>query len=136
MEDKKLVINAENSPIGRIASYAAKKSLLGDKIIIVNVEKAIITGKRETILNEYLILRKRGNDIPSGPFFPSSPEDVMKRTIRGMLSYKQERGRNALKRIKCYEGVPEEVKDENMEKLESKEGMKLGELCKLLKGRK
>jgi len=136
MEEKIKILNAENSSIGRIASYAAKNSLLGNKIIIVNVEKAVITGRRDSVLKEYITKRQKGGDIQRGPFFPSSPERIMKRTIRGMLSYKQERGRNALKGIKCYEGIPLEFKDKTSEKLEEKEGITLKELSKLLKGRK
>ena len=35
--------------------------------------------------------------------------NTVKRTIRGMLPYKQERGRKALERVKCYIGAPEEL---------------------------
>jgi ribosomal protein L13 len=35
----------------------------------------------------------------------------VKRTIRGMLSYKQGRGKDAFKRIKCYNDVPEEFSE-------------------------
>lgn len=136
MEEKTIIINAENSSIGRIASYAAKKSLLGNKINIVNVEKAVITGRKDTALREYSIKRKRGGDIQRGPFFPSSPERIMKRTIRGMLAYKQKRGKDALNRIKCYEGIPENMKNGDMERLEVKEGLTLGKLSKLLRGGK
>jgi large subunit ribosomal protein L13 len=135
MTEEKIIINAENSSMGRVAAYAAKKSLLGNNVIIVNVEKAVITGRKDTNLNDYITKRQRGGDIQSGPFYPSSPEKVMKRTIRGMLPYKQERGRTALKRIKCYEKIPEEIGKEKMDKLENKEGITVGQLCKLLKGK-
>jgi ribosomal protein L13 len=39
------------------------------------------------------------------------PERIVKRTIRGMLSYKQKRGSDALKRIICYNQTPEEFKE-------------------------
>ena len=136
MSEEKIIINAENAALGRIASYAAKQSLLGKKIVIVNAEKAVITGRKDTTLNEYKTKRKRGGDIQRGPFFPSLVEKIMKRTIRGMLSYKQERGRLALKRIKCYVGIPDEFKNEKMIMLEEKKGMTLGELSKLLRGGK
>lgn len=32
----------------------------------------------------------------------------MKRTIRGMLSYKEGRGADAFRRIMCYDAVPEQ----------------------------
>jgi large subunit ribosomal protein L13 len=42
----------------------------------------------------------------------------MKRTIRGMLPYKRPRGADALKRVKCYVGVPVEFANLEMESLE------------------
>jgi len=42
----------------------------------------------------------------------------MKRTIRGMLSYKKGRGGDAFKRIMCYVGVPREF--EKNKKIEAK----------------
>jgi len=132
---EKIVINAEGAAMGRIAAYAAKQSLLGKKIIIVNSEKAIVTGRKDTTLNEHLVSRQRGGNLINGPFYPSAPEKIMKRTIRGMLPYKQERGRSAFKRIKTYEGLPEEFKNDKMIKLEEKKGMILGDLAGLLKGR-
>ena len=45
-----------------------------------------------------------------GPFFPSSPERIVKRTIKGMISHRQARGLAALKRVRCYLSIPEEYK--------------------------
>ena len=42
----------------------------------------------------------------------------MKRTIRGMLPYKRPRGVDAMKRIKCYVGVPMQLVGKEMESLE------------------
>jgi large subunit ribosomal protein L13 len=39
----------------------------------------------------------------------------MKRTIRGMLPYKRERGIEAFKRVKVYVGVPREFADAQRE---------------------
>ena len=41
-----------------------------------------------------------------GPYFPKSPERILKRAIRGMLPYKKGRGREAFENVKCYKGVP------------------------------
>jgi large subunit ribosomal protein L13 len=110
-----IVIDATNATLGRLASYAAKQALLGHKIIIVNSEKAIITGKKETTSENYRIKKARGGSSQRGPFFPKSPERIVKRTIRGMLpNYREGRGREAFKRILCYKGIPEEYKDKKL----------------------
>ena len=107
----KTIIDATNATLGRLASYAAKQALLGKEVIILNCDKAIIAGNKSTIIEAYKEKRSKGGSSQHGPFFPRSPERIMKRTIRGMLSYKQVRGREALKRIMCYNDTPEEFKE-------------------------
>ena len=104
----KIVIDAEYTTLGRTSSYAAKQALLGHEVIIVNAEKAIIQGEPSMVADQYIAIRVKGGTSQKGPNFPSRPEFIFKRTIRGMLSYKQGRGREALKRIRCYVGIPHE----------------------------
>lgn len=107
----KIIIDATNAILGRLASYAAKQSLLGKEVIIINCDEAVITGSRKNIINHYIEYRTRGGTSLKGPFFPKNPERIVKRTIRGMLSYKQGRGRAAFKRILCYSDAPKEYAD-------------------------
>ncbi|MEK6926995.1 MAG: 50S ribosomal protein L13 [Nanoarchaeota archaeon] len=105
----KLVIDATNAILGRLCSYAAKQSLLGRDVVIVNCENMIISGNRRMIIEEYKTTVYRGGHSLKGPFFiKRSPERLVKRTVRGMLSYKQGRGAAALKRIICYNQTPAE----------------------------
>ncbi len=102
-----MIINAENMILGRLATEAAKKALLGEEIIIINSDKAIVSGKKKEVIARYKQKYARG--VPSkGPFILRSPDRLVKRTIRNMLPYKTPRGREAYKRIKCYVGVPAE----------------------------
>lgn len=103
-----IVIDATNATLGRLASYAAKQALLGKSVVIVNCSEAIISGKRPDILEKYRTRRARGGSGLKGPHFPKQPFRLVKRTIRGMLSYKQKRGEDALKRIICHDKVPTE----------------------------
>jgi len=105
---KTLVINAENARLGRLASYAAKQALLGSDVVIVNCNAAVITGNNRSVIDEYKVKRQRGGSSLNGPHFPEHAERVVKRTIRGMLSYKQGRGMAAFKKIKCYSDIPSE----------------------------
>ncbi len=104
------IIDATNSVLGRLASIVAKLALQGETIRIVNCEKAIISGERRHLIKFYTERIHRGNAL-KGPYFPKNPEAIVRRTIRGMLPYKTERGKKALKRIKTYVGVPEEFKN-------------------------
>lgn len=104
-----LVIDAKGATVGRIASFAAKQSLLGKEVKVVNCNEAVVTGNKKTVIAEYRVMRQRGGSSLKGPFYPKSPERIMKRTIRGMLSYKQGRGRDAFSRIKCYNTTPAEL---------------------------
>jgi len=128
--NEQIVIDGENAVLGRLASYSAKQALLGKKVIIVNSEKVVISGNRKSIIQDYLEKRKFKKVK-----FPSMPEQILKRTIRGMLSYKQGRGEQALKRIMCYKGIPKEL--ENEKKIKSgrdrKGLMSVEDLSKMLK---
>lgn len=129
------VVDAANVAAGRLASYAAKQALLGHEIIVVNSEKAVITGKTKVILEKYLEKRKRGGSAQKGPNFPSRAEFILKRTIRGMLAYKVGRGKEAFEKIKCFKGIPKEYEGDYKVKLDQKkkDGIQLEKLAGLLK---
>ena len=103
-----ILIDATNATAGRLASYVAKQALLGKSIVIVNCNHAIITGRRSSIINDFKEKRSRGGSSPHGPFYPKSPERIIKRLIRGMVPHRHYRGLNAMKKIMCYNSVPAE----------------------------
>ncbi|KUK63062.1 50S ribosomal protein L13 [Methanoculleus sp.] len=111
------VIDADGLLLGRMASLVAQRALAGEEIALVNVEKAIVSGSRAHVLANYTHKRERGSR-EGGPFFPRRPDHIVKRTIRGMLPYKRERGMAAFKRIKTYVGVPMELVGIETETLE------------------
>ena len=109
-----MIINAKNQILGRIATFAAKQALLGQKVDIINCEQAIITGSKEGIQAKYKERRDRG-DPHHGPYHSRLPDRIVRRTIRGMLPYKQERGKKAFARIMCYIGTPKEIEGKAMQ---------------------
>jgi large subunit ribosomal protein L13 len=111
-ENKPMIIDATNAVMGRLASYAAKQATRGKKVVIVNVEKAIITGNKRSIIEHYLHKRERVGSSQKGPKVARSPEKILKRTIRGMLPYKKNRGKAVFKSIICYNKVPLEYENE------------------------
>jgi len=105
------IIDGTNAVLGRLASYAAKQALLGEEIVILNCERVIITGNRANIRERFEAKRRRIGSGQKGPKHSRLAHLIVKRAIRGMLSHRSGRGKEAFRRIKCYEGVPEEFKD-------------------------
>ena len=114
------IIDGEGLILGRLASAVAKK-LLTEKdteIVIVNAERVVISGSKERTFKDYKVKKDRGSK-EQGPFFPKMPDRIVKRTIRGMLPYKQAKGRDAFSRLKVYLSIPEEYKLAERGKVES-----------------
>jgi large subunit ribosomal protein L13 len=105
-----LYINADNQVLGRLASIVAKQLLSGEQVAVVNAEKSVLLGNPASIIKTYKEKRARG-DPYHGPFYPSKPDAIFKRTVRGMLPYKTSRGREAFKRLKVFISTPEDIKD-------------------------
>tara|TARA_Y100000310_G_scaffold345791_1_gene469991 strand:+ start:91 stop:507 length:417 start_codon:yes stop_codon:yes gene_type:complete len=108
-----MIIDATDIILGRLAAFAAKKSLLGNKVDIINCERSVISGKKATILARYKKRSERGTPS-TGPFIKRKPADLVKRSIRDMLPYKTSRGRDAFKNIKAHAGMPDVFKDKKL----------------------
>lgn len=137
-----MIIDATNLIVGRFATVAAKTALLGEEVHIINAEKAVFSGAKQKVLADWQRVDRMG--IPAkGPFIKRRPSMFVKRCIRGMLPYKQAKGRDALARIKCYSAVPEELSGKEAVTFEKADASKLpnvkcvtvGEICKLLGGK-
>jgi large subunit ribosomal protein L13 len=138
-----ILIDATDCIVGRLASFVAKQALLGKNVVIVNSEKAVISGKKHNILKKYLRRRALGKGRLKGPYWPKEADRLLRRIIRGMLPWKKTRGREAFKRIKCYKGNPlGEEEKEKFVTIDVKEAKKelldfitLSQLENLLKGK-
>ena len=118
MGKSKMIIDATNLIMGRVAAIAAKKAILGETINIVNCENAIVTGSKQRVLADYKQRLDRGIPL-KGPYFPKQSDRIFRRTIRGMLPYKKEKGKLAFKRIMCYIGLPDQFSSQKLEKIET-----------------
>jgi large subunit ribosomal protein L13 len=118
------VINAEGLVLGRMASIIAKRLLMGEEIVVVNAEKAVISGKRESKVREAKEFLEVGGP-KAGPFHYKRPDRIVRRTVRGMLPYKQPKGKQAYKRLRVFVGIPEELKNQEMETLPNAHAGKL-----------
>jgi large subunit ribosomal protein L13 len=133
------VIDASNLILGRMASSVAKRLLNGEEIRIINAEKTVISGRKDTTFNRYKRYIDRGSR-EFGPRFPRRPDQIVARTIRGMIPHTKMTGREAYNRLKVYIGVPPELSKEQAGTLEDASIMRLstsnytvlGELSKKL----
>lgn len=128
------VIEGNQAILGRLASYTAKEALKGEEIAIVNCEKIIITGNRENIQSDFDQKTKRVGHGQTGPKYSRDNEKFVKKIIKGMLPNPREgRGREALKRIKCYKGVPKELEKEKRVTIEREKKLKFIEVKEVFK---
>ena len=128
MTDKAIIIDGTDLILGRICSIIAKKILNGENVNLINAEKVVISGNKKMILEDYIARtqRKTRTNPSRGPFQPRKPDNLIKRTVRGMLPRKNDRGFKALKRLKVFIGEPSEFKDierENFSKILPKIGL-------------
>lgn len=130
-----MIIDASGLIMGRLAAFAAKSALKGENVDIVNCENAVVTGNKRDVIEKYKHQRGRGGPF-HGPFIGRQSSALLKHVIKGMVPHKQARGREALARIKCHLGVPEElegkkfetIKGAGFEKLETTKYLTLKEL--------
>jgi len=109
-----VVIDAKGLILGRMASIIAKRLLQGETIVIVNAEKAAISGKRLSKVREAKTFLEVGHP-GKGPYHPRRPDRIVRRTIRGMLPRKKPKGQQAYKRLKVYLSTPPELKNKEVQ---------------------
>jgi len=111
------VADASGVPLGRIASQVA--SVLrgkhkptftphvdtGDFVIILNSDKAVLTGKK---LEQKMYWRHTGHmgglkEVPYKKFMAEKSDEAIYKAVKGMLP-KNSLGRNMLKKLRVYKG--------------------------------
>ncbi len=133
---KTTVIDATGAIAGRLASVLAKRLLRGETIVVVNSERAVITGAPDAIKARYIFKTTVGTRR-KGPFPSRMPHLMLKRVVRGMMQYQRPNGREALKRLTCHLGVPAEFKDKKPETITDavrpyQFGLTLGDIARYL----
>jgi large subunit ribosomal protein L13 len=103
--------------LGRISTRIAKDLLKTENVVIVNCEKAILSGTKKDKLKLYAQRCVRG-DPHHGPFYPRTPDGIVRRTVRGMLPFYKVKGQEALRRLRVYIGVPDEFKGKEFIRVE------------------
>ena len=136
-----MIIDGEGLVLGRLASKVSKKLLEGENITVLNAEKIVISGTKEWAYIKYKQRIDRAsisNPRDMGPKYPRRPDDIFRRTVRGMIPYKQPKGREAFKLLKVYVGIPKEFEDQEKTRIVEAEpknivkSVKLGTVSELL----
>ncbi|MCL4383564.1 MAG: 50S ribosomal protein L13 [Candidatus Marsarchaeota archaeon] len=121
------VYDAQKEILGRLGSIVAKELLNGKNIVIINAEKALITGSKKDIIKKYrtrLNLIEKANPTHSA-YWSRRPDLLVKRVIRGMLPYRKPSGKAAYRRLNVFIGVPEHINTTNIIKLNIKDARKI-----------
>jgi len=105
-----IIADADGQIAGRLCSKVSKLLLEGNKVVIVNAEKALMSGSRKSILQEYQDwLQIASITHPKhGPFHPRRPDGLLARMVRGMLPRQKSKGIEARRRLRVYVSVPTE----------------------------
>lgn len=126
--------------LGRLATVAAKQALLGEDVAVLNCEQVVISGKVRNTLDRGMQRRRRKGYPPKSAKPSRLPERMVRRTIRGMLPWKQARGKEAFRRVMCYRGIPAALQgkpgvgiaEASAAKLPTLQFITVGELCRQL----
>ncbi len=117
-----IIIDGENSIMGRLGAKVAKELLKGEEVRIINAEKIIITGNPKNTVEKYM--QRRNLRDPAKPEksrkTPRRPDLFVKRIIRGMLPYKSKKGQEAYRRLLVHIGTPKEYEGKAVRIAESK----------------
>ena len=115
-----LVYDATDKILGRLASLVAKQLISARKagrkqlVIIYNAEHAVVSGPKTRVLANYDTKYKL-NHARKGPFYPRMPDQILKRTVRGMLPYqKNSSGRAALRDLRVMIGQPSNLSGDEL----------------------
>ncbi len=119
-----VIVNAEGLILGRMCSKIAKRLLNGEEVIIVNAEKAVLSGRRKSKVAEAKEFLEVGAP-ERGPFHYRRPDRIVIKTVRGMLPIKQAKGKNALAKLRVFMGVPRDLKDQKTETIKDASSEKL-----------
>jgi large subunit ribosomal protein L13 len=119
-EKKLIVVDASNCISGRICSKISKLLLQGNRVSVVNAEKVMVSGNKYEVIESY----KKKLEVGSvtnpihGPFHPRRPDTIITKMVRGMVPKTKSSGIQAFKKLRVYIGIPDELKNSQMQTFE------------------
>lgn len=133
------IIDGKDLVLGRMGSVIAKRLLMGEDIKIINCKDVVILGKKKYLIERYKS-KLTNKVVKQGPYYSRSPADMVRRSLRNMLPYKNQRGIDAYKRLKCYNSTPSILLNSEKEVISSAKIDEntvfyysyMGDICKVL----
>lgn len=133
------IIDGKDLVLGRMGSVIAKRLLMGEDIKIINCKDVVILGKKKYLIDRYKS-KLTNKVVKQGPYYSRSPADMVRRSLRNMLPYKNQRGIDAYKRLKCYNSTPSILLNSEKEVISSAKIDEntvfyysyMGDICKVL----
>jgi len=119
-ERGELVVDGAGCIAGRLCSNVSKLILKGNRVTIVNAEKAMLSGDRYKTIQlykEHLEINSATNPI-HGPFHPRRPDRILTKMVRGMIPKRKASGIEAFKRLRVYVSIPDQLKNSSMKSFE------------------
>lgn len=131
IERKWYVIDAEGKVLGKVAAKAAtvlrgknKPTFTphmdtGDYVVIINADKVLVTGKKET---DKIYKRHSGypgglKETSLGELRAKNPEQILSHAVKGMMP-KGKLGRQMFKKLKVYAGAEHPHKAQKPESMD------------------
>jgi len=115
-----ILVDATGCIAGRMCSHVSKLLLKGNRVTIVNSEKAMLSGNRYKTIDlykEFLEINSVTNPI-HGPFHPRRPDTILTKMVRGMVPKTKTSGIEAFRRLRVYIGIPDQFMNKKAESFE------------------
>jgi large subunit ribosomal protein L13 len=112
-EEKVLYVDASGQIAGRMCSIVARELLSGKRVVVLNAEKALISGRSTSVFRQWqarLEIYSHVNPM-YGPIHPRRPDNILHRMVRGMVPKTKAKGVGAMSRLRVYMGVPAKYAD-------------------------
>lgn len=125
---EEIVVDGSGQILGRLASIVAKRLLEGQRVVVVNAEKIVVSGdpvKLKRFYKDTILGVKSHYSHRLRPKRPRSPVRLFKAAVKGMLPKNNRRGREALSRLRVYIGVPEEYQGKEMVRFKEADSSRL-----------
>lgn len=104
-------VDASGQIAGRLCSKIAKLLLDGNSVVVVHAENVLFSGNRSSVLSDFFDRLKIASVVhpKHGPFHQRTPSGILTRMVRGMIPRKKSSGEAALKRLRVYTEVPQNL---------------------------
>ena len=101
-------VDATGQIAGRLCSKVAKLLLSGKRVVVLNAEKALISGGRFSVRQEWLKRLEIYSHVNPlyGPIHYRRPDNILRRMVRGMVPHQETKGKDGHEAAARLHGRP------------------------------